>query len=505
MKRPAHPAPILLVLFASACSDDTLVYEPAELAELCGQTGPVQILPLDPARPLASVSSQGVFGDRRLLAVGYLGDTPVSSAFPPVGERELWSVGPCGEDPLLLANEQLRLITHYDQVGFDTLLVCDRESGQLSTLDPTGERPTNVVFDTHACFALPTDDGLLTIRPDEQNPETTGALVFQPWPDDPFTSKAEAIVLLDPVRIQSEVPHTSPAEHEILGIGEDDYFVVTAADELVAISRVDAALTTIATDVREFEVDSTGRYVVWQSLELTNDGPEWPEGPIFLLDRQTDTVTKLTEGALAYTIPSVFTLASIGILHLRVDSNSIDRFYRLPTLESIDAPDDIQVYRAIDDTRVLFGDYFYGGPYGLIDIGSGEQTTLFAGTGQVGVGENEIFVLDGVECCVADNSNRRAGKLLRIPYEGEPQTLAKRATLGYQINGNHVITSVDIGSDWVGGLIDVDSTTLEERLIDDHVLRFSTRADEQIEGDPLVVYTVVDPDRQGVWLARVAE
>lgn len=499
MKRAATG---LVVLLAPACSDDTTVPEPAELAELCGEAGPVQILALDPDRPLASVQDRGIFSGRRVLNVGYRGEGPASGAFPPVGDGELWSVGACGEDPLLLAEGNPRLVD-YSSLGFDVLLECDPESGRMSTLDPTGEHPGNAVFETHACFAWPTDDGLLTILPHD---EDTGALVFQPWPDDPWTAPAEPIVLLDPVRMRTDTPHTGPAEYEVLGVTNDDYLAITTNDELIAISRVDAELITIATNVREFESDSTGRYVVWQSLEVTNDDPDWPEGPIFVIDRQTGQVTQLTEGALAHTLASAFTLESMGILHLRVESNSIDRFYRLPTLESIDAPGDIMVHRAVDDTRALIGDYFYGGPYLLFDTFTGELTNLFAGEGQVTINDSDITVLSGVDCCVADNSNRTAGKLLRVPYEGEYEILAERATLGYRFTTDgRVITPIDVGTDWIGSLIVVDPTTLDERLIDDHVFRFSPSARDELEGDPLVVYAVVDGERDGVWQARLAD
>jgi hypothetical protein len=493
----------LLVLLAPACSDDTIAPEPAELTELCGEVGSVQILALDPDRPLALVQDHGIFSGRRILDVRYRGEGPASGAFPALGDGEVWSMGLCGEDPMLLADDNPRLIDYYGQVGFDVLLECDVETGRMSTLDPTGELSANLVFETHGCFAWPTDDGLLTILPHDDD---TGALVFQPWPDDPYTAPAEQIVLLDPVRMHADMPHTGPAEWEVLGVTDDDYLAITTDDELVAISRVDAELTTIATDVREFEADSTGRYVVWQSTVVTNDDPDWPEGPISLLDRQTDQVTLLTEGALAHTIHSVFTLESMDILHMRVESNSIDRFYRLPTLESVDSPTDISVYTAVDETRALIGDYFIGGPYVLFDTVTGEQTVLYEGDGQVTIDESSFTLLAGVDCCFSDNSTRKPGTLLRIPYEGEREVLARRATFGHRFTTDgRVITPIDVGPDWVGSLIVVDPDTLDEQLIDHDVFSFSASANDEIEGDPVVVYTVVDPERQGVWLARLAE
>jgi hypothetical protein len=501
----ARPWIPLAALIVGACSDDFIAPpEPAEFAELCGESEPVRILALDPDRPLAAVLDRGMFGERRVLEVRYLGDEEdaLSSAFPPTGDRELWSVGPCGEDPLLIA-EGARNLVRYPDVWPDLLLECDPETGRISTLDPTGTHPANPVFETDGCFTWETDDGILTIAPHD---EETGALMLQPWPDDPWTMTAEPIVILDSVRKQATPPHTGPAEYEVLGVTDDDYLAITTNDELVAVSRVDGETTTVATDVREFEYDSTGRYVVWQSVQVTNDDPVWPEGPIHLSDRQTGEDTLLFEGALAHTPPWAFTLESLGLLHLRVEAESTDRFYRLPTLESFDVPGGIRVMRAADDTRVLIADEWNQGPYWLFDTITYELTKLYEGSGQAGVWEDEMFVLEGVQCCNDANSTREAGRLVRVSFEGEIDVLARRATFGWDfLSDGRVLTAIDIGTDWVGSLIVVDPETLEERLIADRVLRLWPSGDSEIEGDPILVYTIVDPDDQGVWIARLGD
>jgi hypothetical protein len=496
---------LLGVLSTTGCSDDTAAPEPAEFAALCGEVGPVQILALDPDRPLARVLDRGLFGERRVLDVGYLAED-ASLPILVSGATELWSVGPCGEDPLKIAEgEWLRLVT-YPEVWPDMLLACDREeTGHISTIDPTGVRPANVVFETHECFARQTDDGLLTILPHD---EETGALVLQPWPEDPWTMKSEPIVILDPVRLQVTPPHAFPTEWEVLTVTDDDYFALTPNDELVAISRIDAEITTIATDVYVFDTDSTGRYVVWQSLYVVNDDPEWPKGPIIFLDRQTGEETLLLgEGGL-YTTFSPFSLASLGILQLQSSTGSSGYFYRLPTLEPIEMPGGVSVWGAIDETRVLVSGPWHRGPYRLFDTVTLELTELYDGSGQTQVrpDDNHMLVLDGVDCCTDENSTRKAGRLMRVSFDGEVDLLARRAALFYQFTTDgRVITTVDRDTNLVGSLIVVDPDTLDEYLVSDSVLGVTPTAEGEIEGDPIVSYTVIDPERQGVWLARLAD
>jgi hypothetical protein len=495
----ARPAILLAISIAiAACADETTGPEPAEFADLCGQEGPVQILALDPDRPLAWVADQGVFGDRRVLRIWYAGDEPlIDDAYPATGDRELWSVGPCGEDPLLLVEGDHHAVT-YSDVWPDVLLECDEASGRISTLDPAGIRPANVVFETSDCSARTIDDGLLTIVPHDD--EQTGSLVLQSWPDDPWTMQAEPVMLLDSIRMP-----TYFAAGDV-GVTDEEILVVTGDDELVAVSRLDGETTTIATDVHEFANDSAGRYVIWQDTELTNGDPDWPEGPIFLLDRQTSAVTQLAETRLGDTILHPFALEAMNILQLRLESSGVTRFYRLPTLESIEVPVDLTVYRAVDETRALVGAYFFGGPYWLVDTLTGELTSLFDGTGGMSWGDEFMLVLENVECCIADNGNRKPGKLWRVPYDGERELLARRATNGYRFTTDgRVITPIDVGTDWLGTLVVVDPATLDEQVIDDHVLRFQPSAFDEIDGDPIVLYGVGDPERQGVWLARLAD
>ena len=118
-----------------------------------------------------------------------------------------------------------------------------------------------------------------------------------------------------------------------------------------------------------------------------------------------------------------------------------------------------------------------------------------------------MFVLEGVDATfMVEDGNRKTGKLWLVPYDGEPEVVANRATTGYLLaTDGRVITPVDVGTDWTGDLIVVDPATLDELTIDTHVLRFQPTPFDSIEGDPIVVYGVGDAERQGAWMARLAD
>ena len=65
-----------------------------------------------------------------------------------------------------------------------------------------------------------------------------------------------------------------------------------------------------------------------------------------------------------------------------------------------------------------------------------------------------------------------------------------------------VLSGVDIDRFGAGDLIVIDPETFEERLVDRGIMAtfFSVATEEQ--GD-LVIYTVLEDDRSGVWMARL--
>jgi hypothetical protein len=487
-----------------ACSDDASESEPAEFGQLCGEAAPVQLLPLDPERPLAQVREVGVYEGRRVLEIDYRGGALGLGSMLPSNASQLWSVGPCGEDPLLLSERDnhfaIQLATQPEW-----LLECDWDSGQIWRHDPSGARAPNVVFESHQCFVVPLEDGVLSLRPSAANPEL-GALLFQAWPADPWTTSAEPLVVLEPVRTTAMSSYGRP-DDEVLGVTADEYLVVRGDDELVAVSRLDHAVTPIASSVHSFDHAASGRYVVWQAVEDTSEGSGWREGLVSLTDRESGVTTPLTTTSIAYGLPMPFAFESAGVIYLRAEANTTDRFVHLESLDAVDVPEQVTVTRILDGTRVLIGsDEHAVGPYRWFDVLSGATTMAFEGSG--GAAQpfaDAITVLEDVQCCI-DDDQRVEGPLWRVPFGGgEGELIAERATVGLALAGDaRVVTPVDVDQDWVGSLIVVEPSTLAEREIDDAVFVFEPAIVDEIDGDPLVLYTVADPQRQGVWLARLA-
>ena len=107
---------ILLVLVG--CSDETVVPEPGEFEQLCGQDGPIKLLDLDPdpARTPRFVPAREV-GDRYVFGIAFETDAGPY-------DHEVWSVGRCGEDPILLA-EHIHFFPLYFDAWPELAFVCD--------------------------------------------------------------------------------------------------------------------------------------------------------------------------------------------------------------------------------------------------------------------------------------------------------------------------------------------------------------------------------------------
>lgn len=107
------PASVVRCLSALAlvtgCAEE--VFEPAPLAGLCGAEGPVRVLPLSPdQRPVPEDSIVRV-GARIVVLVGS-GDAAQKSGFGPLpAATTAWSIGPCGEDPVIVGEGLTRIFT----------------------------------------------------------------------------------------------------------------------------------------------------------------------------------------------------------------------------------------------------------------------------------------------------------------------------------------------------------------------------------------------------------
>lgn len=487
MARMYRISSVAIVVVCASCGSDSISgLGTAEFDELCGHDGPVRILPLD-ADPNFSSAQGELVGDRYVFSLRSSVETEKYAS-----TVDVWSVGRCGEDPVLLVDDgDLWISVHpdYDDVVF----FCDDSTGWITALDVYGVRPAKQVIETRDCFSRWTDFGVLTILADGQ----TGPLVLHPWPADPLAEAAEQIVLVDDVKIAAE-PQAFPREHEVFGATATEAFAITAADELVVIDLDSHAVTILAEGVREFDHGAVGRWLVWQGVEVTNNqDPKWPQGPTFVLDRESGDITEFAETALAFTVPSTMRLEPLGLLHYRAGywgDDSADRWIRLPSLDTYAVGGGMQPVQVIDDTRALLN-YYYMEPYVVLDVASAEVTTIYDGPSHAVASDD-----DGLLVLTEDR-----GELVRVSYSGESRTLARRVNERYLLaDDDRVITPFAVNDHDVGQLVIVDPATLDEHRIDDDV-----HADSSMSLEPdqrIIGYVVVDPDpeRSGLWIAKPA-
>lgn len=483
---------------AAACGPDLV--ERAELDEICGQPAPFRLLELDPEERLAGMGFT-ILGERRIVSLRYLDPETFDPLIP--GREEVWSIGKCGESPRLLAEaEDLSLAAYPDvwpDVWPDVILACDDTTGEVLALDPEGARPTNVVLELPDCDGTPTPHGMITV---EAHDEDLGALVLQPWPDDPFTERAPQQVLLDPIRIRA-VPrgHAFPTFHEVTAFTDDQVFVLTAEDELVSLQLPDGPPVVEATGVREFELshDPEHRFLAWQDVEITNENEEWPEGAVYVRDRTTGTTAYLADAAIAAQLLGALQLAEFGLFGLRLGEPYRQRIWSWPSMSTVDLPLGTMALGPIPDGRLLISDVF-GGPYALFDLTTQSVEPLFEADGHARTRDDGLEVFDGPECCI--NSDFRAeGGLWLVTWDGQRERLARRVTWPYAfLPDDRVLTTVDVGEDWLGTMIVVEPETLDEQQVDDRVLFGWKPIDDEGE----VVYAVHDGDRTGLWATKLA-
>lgn len=444
--------------------------------------------------PLSGVGESDRLDERRIISVGYF-DESAPSDEPRVARWDIWSVGMCGESPLLLGTD-LRVLRYAD-VWPDTLLACRKATGEVVTIDPHGRRPQNVVLQAPECRGTETPYGLVVV---EAHDVDTGALVLLPWVDDPWTETAVPRVLLDPIRIQAVPPHTFPEHHEVVAVYDEGAFAITPAAELVHVSLVDGTITSEASGVREIEASADGRWVIWQDVVATSDDTDWPPGAIYLRDRVNGTTTYLVDAPLAATALGALAFVEAGVVRLQLGYlyEEPERVWFLPEMATVDLPLGLTAEQRHDDGRWLVSDHFTG-PYWLFDPELRESRRLFDRHGWITNVEGGLEIVAG-ETFDADYI-RFEGPLWFVPWDGERQRLAPRANPQYaRLADGRVVTTIDVDEDWVGDLVAVDPVNGEEGLVDHRVLATRPSSD----ADDVILYGVSDGDRSGVWLTALS-
>ncbi len=477
-----------------ACGSDPVEY--AELESVCGAPSPLRILELASDEVVRAGESLRV-QDRVLYVVRHLDKDDPDALYSTTAESTVWSMGPCGESPVQLA-------TGIDDIFMlpvwpDVVLGCEKATGNIVVLDPTGAAEPHVVFpgvpqDWTGCGLNWTDFGLLSL---EEHDDEFGALSLYPYPDDPRTGTSAPAVLIDPIRIGPGNSSGPGFRGNALYTYADEALVLTPED-LVRIDLADGSASTLQPSVAAVSASRDGQTLLWQDATVTKDSPDYPEGKIFLRDRSTGGDVLLGEASLRFSGLPLSWLEQ-GIVQLALGAiNEPMRIFLLPGLEFVDvAGDQLLNARLADGSWV--GSTLFGGYLERIELPSNARTRLFPRKARVfGHDDDAVYVLEG------SGDLRNEGAMWRVPLDGSAMTkLADRATrFMARLEDGRLLGPVDAGAFYLASLVLVEPETRNESRIDDRVHFYSIDASRMKE-EGIVSYSVADGERSGLYLARL--
>ena len=475
--------------------------EVAELGEVCGAASPFRVLELPPNQQLVS---QRHLGDRVLHVVGTRVTQPALDLFfPSTTSTTLWSTGPCGESPIQLAANLSLLAPVEAWPG--VALACDEATGDVLSIDPTGQQPPHVVFadvpHAHGCGIRWTPHGLLSIAADD---DKQGALLLHPYPTDPFKDTSEPIVLLDPIRINGSGSGSSLIG-DVLRALDDHVLALTPDNTLVRVELADRAIRELRTGVIAFDASpQTGRYILWQDEKLTPTEVQGnPEGQLYLRDQNFASDIPLLQESLAY--GGSMSFAEQGAIEISLGFVDLHpkRVVFIPGLDHVDLSQSLFLNALLDDGRWIVS-WWNGAYYDIVDLRTGESRRLADGPVQmIALNAASADFLAAPPCC-SDGDNRDEGSVWRINLDASPaRRLAPRATAFMRrLADQRIVTPINIDEQWLADLIIIDPDTQAEHKLDDHVYTTSTRIGWGDDPD-VISYSIADGERSGIYIARL--
>lgn len=467
--------------------------EHADLARVCGHEAPWRVLELpEDEAPLTFFSGVQRLGDRIYYIVGaapHDGDPQNEDAefwTTPVPEHTtLWSTGPCGESPRILAHDVWSVDA--DERWPDVVLArTGVTTGDILAIDPEGVVPPQVFLrDLHLLDAW-TDHGVVSALPRQE--DGIGTVRLSPYPSAVGEEPPEPITLRADVR----APYGNTKT-----VG-DDVFTITSSGDLLAIDLAEETTSTLASGVVAFAVSSDGGFVGWQ--EPGAEGDLDALRATHLLDRDTGNQIDLGDARCC----GLFFGREGMQIRLPEGGALSQRIVLVPSLEVMDVPTPLDlVYRTADDRWFGTG---AGSELLLYDSETGDQQALFDDWGWWSAGPTSVDVLD-FPSAIDSSSMRSEGALWRADYDADrPERIAERATFEYILDAQgRVITPLDVDEDFLGDLVVIDPESLDEMLIDDHVFAHlpSHYHPDPLFDDDAIGYTIVDGERSGVWLTRL--
>lgn len=259
------------------------VTEERELPQTCGEDGAVRLLD-DLAFGVA------VFAGERLLV-------QTGSTFPltPTSSYQAFTMGPCGEDPVVLPPPDFGVGPFYAVAGSHMLLV--QASGDLEWVDPVGHVPNHPLIEGAGSCLLPVGGGLVAQTLDS-------AVVFHP---DPSRPDVMSQVLVEHA-LEPDIPFVPLVEADVCGefgtkepvLDGEGVLVAEANGGLIRIDpRSGERQTVIDARVGEFVLLDDPRYILWRG---SVDDDEDDCCDLQVLDRDSGTHTYIRHGLLSFDI-----------------------------------------------------------------------------------------------------------------------------------------------------------------------------------------------------------
>lgn len=488
-----------------------LLGPPTELAPLCGSTEPVRLLRVDGSAHLGpDVRELQWFGDR--LVVGFETPSSGSTAGEPSGTT-IYSVDLCGEDVRVIG-EDVDVLLPLERAAPEEpptgpLLGCSSGTGDVLALDVEGGAPPRVVLPAVGCVVRSHGEGLIGIQ--RASEQSVGSLVLLPDVSDPV----EPRVVLEGVVVPETAPKRPDRPSVRFASSSDEALVLTPAGALLAVELSSGERTVLREGVRAFIASADRRFVLWEEglpeVEAPEEGPEEapeeepeeePEdeepAPLRLLDRTLgedvlDDVGRLGSDAVGID----------GEMVRIVRSDGSTRLVMLPTLEELELGAEWRVYERHASGVVLMRPSGGGGRIGL-DPQTLRLWRIIDGeiVGVQDVGNDQLILNQrhGAD----DFSYWRASV-----HGGEPELLAEHVLGPAWLAGGRWSTVRIDSARQRGALLIVDGATGEVTVLDPGGVHWKTLGPRAPRGypwpfdDDVIVWSVHDGERSGLWAARV--
>lgn len=262
---------------ALACSGESPIPE-ADVADVCGEPGPVQILPLEREEVVGEIWSSERYGDRYLYGIRTF-DHPISNVeatrYSPQqrGYAELAarieSIDRCGDDRRLIAEGVDTIVA--PRTELEPWLARRSETGMFFWIDPEGRWPARELTETSWHGAQIVTDNLVHVFREDEHDIARFTLVG----DEPIFEVALDRVV-DAQWFSTGRSVETPAV--VYALRDDG--------ELVLLHLRTGRLESIAKGVAGFTTDRDPRYVVWWPGDLAATLSD-PTTEAWLLDRES--------------------------------------------------------------------------------------------------------------------------------------------------------------------------------------------------------------------------